>query len=83
MKTALRAIGNSKGAVIPASLLRELNLNVGDELNARAVDGALILTPNRQPKYKLAELLAQCDASAPMPVELADWDGMKQVGTEI
>ncbi len=83
MKTALRAIGNSKGAVIPASLLRELNLDVGDELNAKAVDGALILTPRRKSKYTLAELLAQCDVSVPMPAELADWDRMNPMGNEI
>jgi antitoxin ChpS len=83
MKTALRTIGNSKGAVIPASLLRELNLNVGDELNAQAVDGSLVLTPSRKTKYSLADLLAQCDSSAPMPEELASWDGMKSVGNEI
>lgn len=82
MKTALRAIGNSKGAVIPASLLRELNLDVGDELNARAVDGVLILTPSRKNKYTLAELLAQCDVSVPMHSELVDWDRMNPMGNE-
>ncbi len=83
MKTALRVIGNSKGAVIPAALLRELNLNVGDQLDAQAVDGVLILTPSRKPKYTLAELLAQCDPSAPMPDEMTDWDRMNPMGNEI
>lgn len=83
MKIALRNIGNSKGAVIPAPLLRELNLNVGDQLDAVAENGRLVMTPAHKPKYTLAELLAQCDASAPMPVELADWDSMRPVGNEI
>ena len=82
MKTSLRTIGNSKGAVIPAQLLKELGLNVGDQLEATAEGGRLIMTPGSKPKYSLSELLARCDEGAPMPQELLDWDRVKPVGAE-
>lgn len=36
----------------------------------------------RKPKYKLADLLAQCDPNAPMPEDLVAWDRMPSLGTE-
>jgi antitoxin ChpS len=84
METSLRSIGNSKGAVIPAQLLKELNISVGDKLDAKAENGTLVITPKSlKPKYTLAELLAQCDDSAPMPEILAEWDNTQPVGNEL
>ncbi len=34
-------------------------------------------------KYKLADLLAECDPNAPMPEDLVEWDRMIPVGKEI
>ena len=84
METSLRNIGNSKGAVIPAQLLKELGLNVGDKLDAKAENGTLIFSPvSTKRTYKLSDLLAQCDESAPMPNELVEWNESQQVGNEI
>ena len=83
METSVRSIGNSKGAVIPAQLLKALNLEVGDKLDARAENGVLIITPKRtKPKYHLDELLAKCDETAPMPEPLEEWDRSQPVGEE-
>lgn len=83
MKTSLRTIGNSKGAVIPAALLKELNINAGDPLDVVAENGRLIITPSRKPTYTLDELLAQCDPSTIVPSDMADWESMPPVGNEI
>ncbi|UAA39529.1 AbrB/MazE/SpoVT family DNA-binding domain-containing protein [Paraneptunicella aestuarii] len=83
MEIVLRKIGNSKGAVIPAALLKELGLNVGDTLEAVAKDGNLIMAPKNKKKYTLAELLAKCDANAPMPDEFKEWDNLDAVGNEV
>lgn len=84
METSLRSIGNSKGAVIPAQLLKELNISLGDKLDAKAENGALVITPKSvKPKYTLAELLAQCDESAPIPETLVEWDSAQPVGNEL
>ena len=84
METSVRSIGNSKGAVIPAQLLKELDINLGDKLDANAENGKLIFSPvSSKPKYTLSELLAQCDESAPMPNELVEWNESQPVGNEI
>ena len=84
METSLRSIGNSKGAVIPAQLLKELDIHLGDKLDAKAENGTLIFSPvSSKPKYTLSELLAQCDESAPMPNELVEWNESQPVGNEI
>ena len=90
METSLRNIGNSKGAVIPAKVLKELKLDVGDKLEAKAENGRLIITPVREPKpkYTLDQLLAKCDDTAsiaeqPMPQELSELESVDSVGLEI
>lgn len=84
METVLRSIGNSKGLVVPAQLLKELGFELGDKLEAKAVDGQLVVAQNaKRQKYKLADLLAKCDPAAPMPQALADWDAAPAVGAEV
>ena len=84
METTLRSIGNSKGAVIPVQLLKELGINLGDKLDAKAENGSLVITPKSvKPKYTLAELLSQCDESAPMPETIVEWDSAEPVGNEL
>ncbi len=84
METSIRNIGNSKGVVIPKKLLDEINANTGDKLDITTEDGKFVMTPvNAKPRYKLADLLAKCDESAPIPQELVDWDNAQPVGNEV
>lgn len=83
METVIRKFGNSKGAIIPAPLLKQLGLDVNDKADVRAEKGCLIIEPQAKKKYSLQELLAKCDETAPMPSELIEWDRMKPVGREI
>lgn len=84
METTLRSIGNSKGAVIPAQLLKELNISVGDKLDVKVEKGTLVFTPKSlKPKYTLNELLAKCDENAPEPETLVEWDSAQPVGNEL
>ena len=83
MQTVVRKIGNSAGTIIPAALLKKLNLKEGDLVDIRDDEGRIIIVPNRiKRKYTLTELLAQCDESAPMPQELIDWDNTPEEGNE-
>ncbi len=83
METVLRKIGHSKGLILPAKLLKELNFQIGDKLNATAVNGKLVIElAEKRPKYKLADLLAKCDLSEQAPQELAEWDNQPLVGNE-
>lgn len=84
METVLRQIGNSKGVVVPTQLLKELGIQVGDKLDVAVTDGKLVFAPTEtHRKYMLADLLAKCDQSAPMPLELIEWEAAPAVGNEI
>ena len=83
MQTLVRKIGNSTGTIIPAALLKKLNLKEGDRVDIKDDGGRIVIVPNRtKPEYTLAELLAKCDESSPMPRELVDWDSTSEVGNE-
>ena len=81
METQIRRIGNSTGTIIPISILRKLRLKEGDSLKVEEKNGSIILNPAKI-KYKLEELLAKCDLSAPMPNDLAEWESNEAVGNE-
>ncbi|WP_163836993.1 AbrB/MazE/SpoVT family DNA-binding domain-containing protein [Spartinivicinus ruber] len=84
MRTTIRKIGNSSGAIIPAALLKKYNLTEGDAINIEENGSNIVISPvTKRPKYKLDELLAQCDSNAPVSEELSDWDNSPAVGNEI
>lgn len=82
MELSIRKLGNSAGLILPATLLRTLNLSVGSSVKAEQVEGALILTPTAKTRYSLSELVARCDAKAPAPKDMAAWDEMTPAGKE-
>ena len=83
MEITIRKIGNSKGAVIPAPLLKELGVDTGQSMQANVVDGRLIIEKIDTPEYSLEELLAQ---SHPEQLRLSDddkaWLNENDVGRE-
>lgn len=87
MDVVLRKFGNSTGVAFPVPVLRSLGLVAGQVLELRTdSDGSVTLTPKvprSKCKYTLAQLLAQCDPSAPPSPGMAEWDAAKPVGTEV
>lgn len=85
MPVAIKRWGNSQGVVIPALLIKQLNLTNGQELEIEARDGAIVLTPVRtkERRYTLEELCAQCDMDAPMQTEAEIWGTDAPVGKEV
>jgi antitoxin ChpS len=81
MKSQLRKIGNSTGAIFPAVLLNKLGLSAGDDIVFEQ-EGDKVFIASSKPKYKLDDLLAKCDESAPMPIDLTQWDELQPVGNE-
>lgn len=84
MKTAIRKFGNSKGAIIPIAILRELNLDEHDQVEVRIENGRIILEPFNKIEYSLDELLAQCEPEA-MVLDEQDkaWLNDSPVGKEV
>lgn len=63
---------------LPTELLDLLKVTLGDKLSVNILpDGVLLKAARRS--FTLNELLAQCDPSAPEPVDMAAWSRVKPV----
>ena len=83
MSTAtLRTVGGSVVMAIPRRLLELVDLQAGSQVDIDVQQGRLIVVPQRKKRYKLAELLAQCDASLPITGEELDWLAAPAAGLE-
>jgi len=51
METVIRKYGNSKGVIIPAALLKELDLDVNEKIDVKTENGRIIIEPVRQPVF--------------------------------
>ena len=73
MPTKIQRWGNSQGLRIPKEVLAEARIEVGDEVDVRAVDGRLVVTPVRfvRGKLALADLVAAIPAGTQVPE--VDW----------
>jgi antitoxin MazE len=60
MATKIQRWGNSQGLRVSKEILAAANLEVGDAVDVRAVDGTLVVTPLRRVRGRLdlAELVA-------------------------
>jgi antitoxin ChpS len=67
---------------IPPALLDIANLTVGGQVAVSVEAGRLVIERQKQPKYTLAELLAQCNPNAPMRDEDQAWVFSGAVGLE-
>jgi antitoxin ChpS len=82
MEIVLRKYGNSTVAVLPPPVLKDLGLAAGQSMTLETTgDGKIVLARKR--KYRLADLVAQCDLKAPPPADLAPWETTKPVGREV
>ena len=82
MEVVLRKYGNSTVLAFPPGLLRDLGLKAGQAMTLDSTgDGRLTLAPKR--RHRLADLLAQCDAKAPPPADLALWEAARPAGREV
>lgn len=64
MKSVIQKLGDSKAIIIPAALMRELGLDVNDEVEVKLENGRIVIEPYNRPNYSLDELLAQCEPEA-------------------
>ena len=83
MELTLIRFGNSVGLTIPRALCEQLGLSAGQSVQARESGGKLIIAPRARSRYRLADMLAQCDPKAPLPVDVAAWEAAPSVGNEV
>ena len=78
MKLNIQKWGNSAAIRLPAAMLTQIGATIGDAVE---VDPTAFRVA--KPKYKLADILAQCNKSAPPPADMAAWESTAPVGSEI
>ena len=81
MHTRIQKWGNSQGIRIARHLLKEAQIELGDEVNISVQDGALIISPlkNIRGRYKLEDLVKEIPAD--YQAEEVDWG--EPVGKEV
>ncbi|VVO81383.1 Antitoxin ChpS [Pseudomonas fluorescens] len=83
MEVKIQQWGNSAAIRLPSTVLKQMSLVSGDFLTLDVSAEAMTLKPAKAKRhYRLADLMAQCDLSAPEPADLAAWNAMQSVGRE-
>jgi antitoxin MazE len=76
MRTAIRKLGNSAGVIIPKSLLAEIGVAAGDNVELSLDDGRIAIAPiKRRPRQGWAEasrLVAEAGDDAPVWPEFSN-----------
>lgn len=81
MELSIQKWGNSAAVRLPTELLSMLKVSLGDKLSVDVRPEGVMLKAKR-PAYALADLVAQCDVSAPEPADVAAWNNVKPIGLE-
>jgi len=81
MRANICAWGSSAGIRIPKTVMQQVGMEIGDAFEMKVSGDTVMLRPYRA-KYKLADLLKECDLNAPAP-DLDGWDNMKPIGQEV
>lgn len=83
MTTAtLKRVGGSTMLTIPRDILDMLHLSAGTAMDMTVEQGKLILQPARK-RFKLDDLLAECEPEAPLSAEDRAWLDDAPKGNEL
>ncbi|OBW94687.1 antitoxin MazE [Gallibacterium salpingitidis] len=87
MRLEIKQWGNSKAIRLPKDFISQVNLDMGDFLELKQIDGNTITleiisnkAKNNQTRLTLAERIALTQGELPV---LSDWDTMPSVGDEL
>jgi antitoxin ChpS len=81
--TNLRKVGGSVMLSVPPAILDLLHLEAGSTVGLAVEGDRLVIATRVKPHYTLDELLAQCDAQAPLSDEDREWIELPSVGREL
>ena len=83
MPTAtLRTVGGSVVMAIPKRLLELVHLQSGSLVDIDVRQGRLIVAPQKRARYRLVDLVAQCDPALPVDDEAREWLDAPAMGHE-
>jgi antitoxin ChpS len=78
MKLNIQKWGNSAAVRLPTMMLTQIGATIGDSIE---VDPEAFKVA--KPKYKLSELMAECNKDAAPPADMVSWNNMMPVGAEM
>ena len=81
--TNLRKVGGSIMLAVPPALLDVLQLRAGAKVGIAVESGRLVVEPQRRPRYRLDELLAQCHPKGARTQQEREWLDNKPAGAEL
>jgi len=81
-RSKLRTLGGSVVVTLPKQMLRSVNLQANDTVEISLVDGHFLIEPQRRPRYRLADLIAQCDFALSSSPEESEWLHSRPIGSE-
>ena len=81
--TNLRKVGGSVMLAVPPAVLELLDLRAGAALDLSVDQGRLMVQASRPARYRLAELLAQWDATGAADTYDQAWLNDRQTGKEL
>ena len=68
---------------VPPAVLDLLKLHVGSVVGIDVEGESLVIRSQKRPRYKLDELLAQCDTETPLSDEDRRWIDLPSAGDEL
>ena len=81
MELLVQKWGKSAAVRLPSDLLSVLKVSLGDKLSVTVQPDGVLLNVAR-PSFSLADLVAQCDLTAPEPADMNAWASMECLGRE-
>ena len=81
--TNLRKVGGSVMLAVPPALLDVLHLQPGAKVGLTVEKGRLVVEPQKRPRYRLEQLLVQCDPKARRSKEDREWLDSGTAGDEL
>lgn len=78
MKLRILKWGNSAAIRLPDALLEQIGGAIGDRIEIDLSRLQII-----KPKYKLADLMKECDSRVAQPQDITQWETMPPAGNEL
>lgn len=78
----LKRVGGSVMLAIPPAVLQLLDFKVNTAVDLTVEDGHLVVERKRK-RYKLQDLINQCDLTAPFPARDVEWENAPAAGVEL
>lgn len=81
--TKLRKVRGWVMLTVPPALLDVLNLTAGTAVGITVEEGRLVVSPTPAKRYKLADLIAECDPAADLLENEQSWTADAPAGREL